>query len=101
MTPPPSPPQDDTAATKKYKGVHFGNLKSLRTQFKGKPSGEVCRLMYMYIPAPTTGKDGPGPGDYDLCQDSGRNSPAKVQSVCSSQLCSKHLREPNCFTCMC
>ena len=86
--PPPPPAQDDTAATKKYKGVHFGNLKSLRTQFKGKASGVVhaCRLlilthMYMCIPAPTPGKDGPGPGDYDLCQDSGRNSPAKVQQL--------------------
>ena len=39
--PPPPPAQGDTAATKKYKGVHFGNLKSLRTQFKGKAS-YVC-----------------------------------------------------------
>jgi len=26
---------DDTATTRKYKGVHFGSLKSLRTQFRG------------------------------------------------------------------
>ena len=31
--------------TQKYKGIHFGQLKSLRTQFQG--------------------RKGPGPGDYD------------------------------------
>ena len=33
--------QDDTATTVKYKGVHFGNLHSLRTQFRG-----TCIYMY-------------------------------------------------------
>ncbi|CAI7995002.1 Sperm-tail PG-rich repeat-containing protein 2, partial [Geodia barretti] len=57
LTPQPLPPQDstmgpayynvshdDTVTTKKYRGVHFGNQNSLRTQFKG--------------------REGPGPGDY-------------------------------------
>jgi hypothetical protein len=57
LTPQPLPPQDSTmgpayydvshdatSTTAKYKGVHFGNQQSLRTQFKG--------------------REGPGPGDY-------------------------------------
>ena len=28
-------PQDETGTSVKYKGVHFGNLPSLRTQFRG------------------------------------------------------------------
>ena len=28
-------PQDETGTSVKYKGVHFGNLQSLRTQFRG------------------------------------------------------------------
>ena len=39
------PNHSKTATTAKYKGVHFGNLKSGRSKFEG--------------------KYGPGPGDYD------------------------------------
>jgi hypothetical protein len=40
-----APPLEDTMATKKYKGIHWSNMQSGRTNFGG--------------------KDGPGPGDYD------------------------------------
>ena len=36
--------QDDTLATKKYRGVHFGKLKSKRTQFKGTDEQETCHV---------------------------------------------------------
>lgn len=53
--------QDETEPTRRYKGVHFGNLKEKRAEFTG-----------VYVPYKLryglnfhTGVEGPGPADYD------------------------------------
>ncbi|CAI8002297.1 Sperm-tail PG-rich repeat-containing protein 2 [Geodia barretti] len=94
LTPQPLPPQDstmgpayynvshdDTVTTKKYRGVHFGNHNSLRTQFKDgdvspppshppprtkATSSKSLPRYHMIITRQEEKKAVPGPGRYDI-----------------------------------